>query len=208
MHQYKTVAQILLILSIFNPVLAAPVVRDIYDARDDVALSVVVRNVAVRSKEQHQSRSDGDTAGPSSPPPQDGSTTAHSSPLSPDGSPPSHVSSPPDGEGSLRESPTPQENTEATHAHDMLDAHPMPAPPPIEETRELLNTYIKKLAVATAAITISGGLLAYYGIHIHNHRTIDPGWYVYHLSCRRLNVLKSQTSRLMRSSLGISTPVP
>ncbi|KAN0113847.1 hypothetical protein V8E52_007319 [Russula decolorans] len=58
MHQYKTVAQILLILSIFNLVFAAPVVREIYDAHDDVVVPVVVRNVATMSKERRQSESD------------------------------------------------------------------------------------------------------------------------------------------------------
>ena len=106
MHQYKTVTQILLILSIFNLVLGAPVVREIYDARDDVA----VGNVAVISKGQHLSRSneataspsspptDGSTTSPSSPPPLDESTTSHSSPVLPEELPPLYTSSPSEGE--------------------------------------------------------------------------------------------------------------
>jgi hypothetical protein len=95
MHQYKTAAQILLILSIFNLVLAAPVVREIYDARDDQAVPTAVRNVAVVSKERHQFRSDEATASPSSTPP-DVSMTSHSSPPLPGGPPRLSASSPPD----------------------------------------------------------------------------------------------------------------
>ena len=118
MHQYKTVARILLILSIFDLVLAAPVVRDtIYDARDHAA-PTGMRNVAVMLEERHQSRSDGATASPSSP--RSGRRMVPYSPSSPDGSspppgwrmapisPPSpDGSSPSDREGSLHEwSPT------------------------------------------------------------------------------------------------------
>ena len=95
MHQHKTVAQILLFLSIFNLVLAAPVEREIYDAHDDVVVPVVVRNVAAMSKERRQSESDGSSSH-SSPPPPDGSIPSHSSPPPPDGSTPLHGSSPSD----------------------------------------------------------------------------------------------------------------
>ena len=87
MHQCKTVAQIL-ILSIFNLVFGAPVVREMYDTRDDLAVPTAVGHAAVMLKEQHQSRSNGATASPSSPPPL-------------------YASSPSDGEGSLNGSPTP-----------------------------------------------------------------------------------------------------
>jgi hypothetical protein len=97
MHQYKAVAQTLLIFSIFNLVLGAPVVREIYDARDGVVVPTTVGNMAVMSKEQHQSRSDGATSSPSSPPP-DEPTTSHSSPLLPEGLPPLYTSSPSEGE--------------------------------------------------------------------------------------------------------------
>ena len=135
MHQYKTVAQILLVLSIFNLALAAPVVREIYDARDnvDMAVPTAVVDVAVMSKEQYQSRSDGpppdgSTTSPSSPPPPpppppdaSGSTASHSSPQLPDGPPPLYTSSPPDREASLHELPThPDEPT-------TLPVSPLPA---------------------------------------------------------------------------------
>ena len=92
MHQYRTVSRILLIFSIFNVVHAAPVVRDIYDAREDVP----VPKVAVMSKERHQSRSDDATtlgSSPPPPPPPDESTTPSSSlPPLPDGLTTSHSS--------------------------------------------------------------------------------------------------------------------
>ncbi|KAI0271742.1 hypothetical protein BGY98DRAFT_1006290 [Russula aff. rugulosa BPL654] len=120
MHQYKTIAQMLLLLSIFNLVLGAPVVREIYEARDDRAVPVVARNVAVMSKQRSQVDSDMPTPSHSSPPPQDGSTTSNfPPPVSdestpshpplplPDGSKPLYASSPSDGEASLHGSPTP-----------------------------------------------------------------------------------------------------
>jgi hypothetical protein len=109
MHQYKTVAQILLILSIFNLVFAAPVVREKYDAHDDMVAPVVVRNVAAISKERRQSGSDEPTPSHSSPPPPDGSTPSHSSSPSPDGPTPLQGSSLSDGPAlaPLHESPLP-----------------------------------------------------------------------------------------------------
>ncbi|KAI0262384.1 hypothetical protein BGY98DRAFT_732915 [Russula aff. rugulosa BPL654] len=107
MHQYKTLAQMLLLLSIFNLVLGAPVVREIYEARDDGAVPVVARNVAVMSKERSQVDSDMPTPSHSSPPPQDGSTASYSPPPMSDGSTPLYASSPQDGDASLHGSPTP-----------------------------------------------------------------------------------------------------
>jgi hypothetical protein len=107
MHQYKIVAQILLIFSIFNLVLAAPVVRDIYDACDDVAVPTAVGNVAVMSKERHQSRSDEATASPSSPPSSDGEGSLHGLPTLPHVPASLYDSSSSDGEGSLHGLPTP-----------------------------------------------------------------------------------------------------
>ena len=106
MHQYKAVAQILLLLSIFNLVLGAPVVREIYEARDDGAVPVVARNVAVMSKERSQVDSDMLTPSHSSPPPQDESTTSYfPAPMS-DGSTPLYASSPSDGDASLHKPDT------------------------------------------------------------------------------------------------------
>ena len=51
MHQYKAVTQTLLMLSIFNLVFATPVVREVYDAHDDV-MPVVVRDAAAMSNER------------------------------------------------------------------------------------------------------------------------------------------------------------
>ena len=106
MHQYKAVAQILLLLSIFNLVLGAPVVREIYEARDDGAVPVVAQNVAVMSKERSQVDSDMLTPSHSSPPPQDESTTSYfPAPMS-DGSTPLYASSPSDGDASLHKPDT------------------------------------------------------------------------------------------------------
>ena len=133
MHQYKTLAQIPLILSIFNLVLGAPVVREIYYAHDDLAVPMAVGNVAVVSKEQHQSRSNGATASPSSPPPDrsttshfslpppDESTTSDSSPLLSSRPPPLYASSPSDGEVDLHESPTPPSGPSSLSASSSSD---------------------------------------------------------------------------------------
>jgi hypothetical protein len=45
MHQHKTLAQVILILSIVNFVLAAPVVREIHKARDDMIVRVLAEDV-------------------------------------------------------------------------------------------------------------------------------------------------------------------
>ena len=45
MHQLKTIAQVILILSIVNFVLAAPAVRDIHEARDDVMVRVLAEDM-------------------------------------------------------------------------------------------------------------------------------------------------------------------
>jgi hypothetical protein len=139
MHQYKTVTQILLILSIFNLVLGAPVVREIYDVSDDLAVPTAVGNAAVMSKEQHQSRSDEATASPSSPapdesttshspPPLDGPATVHSLPLPQDGSQPLYASSPSDGEEYLHESPTPPSEPASLPSDGEEDLHESPTP--------------------------------------------------------------------------------
>lgn len=104
MHQYKIVAQILLVLSIFNfnLVFAIPLEREMYDARDDVVVPVMVRNVAAMSKGRRQSVSDGPTPSDSSPPPPDESIPSHSLPPLPDGLIPLHKSpSPPGGPAAL-----------------------------------------------------------------------------------------------------------
>jgi hypothetical protein len=64
MHQYKTIAQILLILSISNHVLAAPVVREHWhDVHGDVAVPVVGNvALAVKSKERRLPALDGEPA--------------------------------------------------------------------------------------------------------------------------------------------------
>src|SRR5712691_4314205 len=83
MHQYKTVAQMLLILSIFNLVLAAPVVRETRDANaahDNVVVPVVMRNLAAMSKER-RGGSDGSAPSDSSPPLPHGSPSHSSPPL-------------------------------------------------------------------------------------------------------------------------------
>ena len=70
MHQYKTVAQILLILSIFNLVFAAPIIREIRYAHSNELAPVTVRNAAM-PKERSEPGSDG-TPSNSSPSPPDG----------------------------------------------------------------------------------------------------------------------------------------
>ena len=186
MHQYKTVAQILLILSIFNLVFGVPVVREIYDAHDDRAVPTAVGHVTVMLKQQHQSRSNGATASPSSPPP-DEPTTSDSSPLLPSRPPPLYAS-PLDGEASesLHGSPTPPGGPASlvvtSPPDETVPGTDRPVPvgtAPILQgdtaaTRthvnlpvagdpavivEMLETLAKKVAIGTSVLIISGGLI-------------------------------------------------
>ena len=133
MHQYKTVAQILLILSIFNLVLTAPVVREIHNTPGEVAVPVVVKDVTVVSKERRQS-TDGPSSSHSSPPPDestpsppppppDGSMLLHSSAQFSDGPTPSN-SPPPLPDGSIPSHSSPQFPDESTLPH---------SPPPLSD---------------------------------------------------------------------------
>jgi hypothetical protein len=208
MHQYKTVTQILLILSVFNLVFGAPVVREIYDARDCLAVPAAVGNVVVMSKEQHQSRSDEATASPSSPapdesttsnspPPPDGSATVHSLPLPQDGSQPLYASSPPPSE--------PTSSAVSSSSGTIVPATGRPAPPDPMEAERVRNLNMERavrrviginIAAGIALIAIGGGWVAY---SRHHHRAIDPDWYVSnpsHPSCRRLNVPNHKPSDL------------
>ena len=217
MHPHKTVSQMLLILFILNPVLAAPVVREMHDARGDVAVPMVVRSVAVMSKERRQS-TDGPTPSQSSPPAPDGLTPAHSSPqfsdathsppqfpdgsmLShsppppPDGPTPSHSLQPfPDG---LMPSPPPLVDgstpggTAALPVAPMTDQHDMLAVPPANRVlSQELGKLIDKAIIGTAVLAIAGGLITYYRLHKRHHRTTDCYWYV----SNPLPPLESQTS--------------
>jgi hypothetical protein len=191
MHQYKTVAQILLLLSIFNLVLGVPVVREIYDARDNGAVPVVARNVVVMSKERSQVDSDMPTPSHSSPPPQDGSTplyasspsdgdaSLHGSPTPPGGLVSLAVSSPPDeivpgtDRPPVRTTPMPHGYTAAMRTHVPLAEDPA--------TRaEMVETLSKKAAIGTSVLIIAGVIIleARRLSHNHHHRTIDPDWYV------------------------------
>jgi hypothetical protein len=44
-----------------------------------------------------------------------------------------------------------------------------------EQYVRILST---KFAGGVAVLTIAGGVLAYYRLHNHHRRTIDPDWYV------------------------------
>ena len=108
MHQYKTLARTLLLLSIFNLAFAVPVVREIHDARhahNNMAVSVVVRNVAAVSKERGEPVPDESLSSTSSTPPSDGPTISQSSTKLQGGSTVLHGSSASDGSAYLHEGP-------------------------------------------------------------------------------------------------------
>jgi hypothetical protein len=216
MHQYKTVAHILLILSIFNLVFAIPVVREIGDAHDDLMVSVVVRSVAATSKERREEDPDGmpshssplpDGSTPSPPPP-DGSTPSHSSPPLQNGSPSDgaallHESPPPPpgGPAALAVSPPPGETAplpvpasgrpvpsqHTAITHDTLALDPALA----EKERRLKNIKLMGVVLAAdVAVAAIGGGLLWHSIHQSQRRTIDPDRYVFnpsHFSCRRMS---------------------
>jgi hypothetical protein len=201
MHQYKTVAQMLLILSIFNLVLAAPVVREIRDAHGDGAVPVVGRNMA---DERRQSTLDGPTPSDSSPPSLDGSTPLHSSPLLPDESLPSH-SSPPlpggstapdasDGEAPLHGRPTPPGGPASLAVSSppggtaalpdvpatRMDLHGMLAAvfPSRNVLLQRFGTLLDKSVIGGIVFAIAGGSILYSKLSNPSRRTIDPDWYV------------------------------
>ena len=194
MHQYKTVAQILLILSIFNIVFAIPVEREIYDAHDGVVVPVVVRNVAAMSKERRHEL-DG-TPSVSSPPPPDVPPSDEPAPLHESLSPPPGepaalgVSSPPGGTASLptvpaTNQPVPVRSTSTSPytavTHNMLDPDP-------EAEMQRSGRLAKAIIVGGTIIIITGGFL-WNNRNSLRRRTIDPDWYVSNpsrLSCRRL----------------------
>jgi hypothetical protein len=204
MHQYKTLAQIILFFSIFNLVFTAPVVRETYDAHDDVAVPVVVRNVVAMSKERRQPNEP--TPSQPSPPPPDGSTPSldeptplHESPSPPAGPAALAVSSPPGGMASLpvipaSDQPVPA-HSPSTSQHFTAITHDMLAPERLSPAAEMkrFQTLAKVVAIGGTIIIITGGLL-WQARHSLRRRTIGPDsdWYVFnpsHLSCRRLNVL-------------------
>lgn len=194
MHQYKTVAQILFILSILDLVFATPVVRETYDANDDV-VPIVVRNVAAMSNGRRQPASlDESTSNSSPPPPLDGPTPLHG--LSPsDGpaslpSPPSGpaalaVSSPPDRTASLPIVPASGRPAVFATSQHLGVTHEMLEPGP-----KKFGTLGKVIAVGSLIVAVTGGLLWHHR-HSLRHLTIGPDRYVSdpsHRSCRRLNV--------------------
>ena len=207
MHQRKIVTHILLILSIFNPVFAVPVVREAYDAYEDVVAPVIARNVVAMSKER-RAESEGAMPSPSSPPPQDETTpSSHSSPppdgstAHPGGSAAVAVSSPPDGSASLPDVPasnlpatltsTSQPYTQVTHGP---VTHGMVAPdrPPPMTNMDKLKVAGVIGAVDVAILAVAGGLIWHYRNKLPgDRREIDPDRYVSdpsHPSCRSLNV--------------------
>ncbi len=203
MHQYKTIAQILLILSIFNIVLAAPVVREMRNAHGDVAVPVVGRNIADLLKERRQSTSDGPTSSDSSPPQLDGSTPLHSSPPLPGGSTAPDASTPSDEEAPLHGRPTPPGGpgslaissrpggTAALPVVPAMDRHSMLAAvfPSRAALWQRYAALIDKSVISGIIFAIAGGSILYSKIHNRRDRAINPEWYVSnpHLSCRRPN---------------------
>lgn len=185
MHRYTTVAQILLILSIFNHILAAPVVRDTHDVQDDVAVPLVVRNVAIISKEWRSSELDGPMPSTSSPP-----SPSHSPPLLPEGS--THLYAPPppqDGESSVYEGPAPAGGpaslavSEAPGGRQRCllyrrQAVAMAGITTPQDFSQRSGELIDKAIVGGFTLTLAGGLALYYRLHNRRHRAIDPDWYV------------------------------
>ena len=196
MHQYKTVTQILLILSIFNLVFAIPVVQEIYDAHDMVA-PIVVGNVTATSKERRDV-SDSSPSHSSLPlpggSPSDRPAPLHESPPPPPGGPAAlEVSSPAGGTASLpvvpsSDQPAPTLSQYTAVTHDMLQLDPPPASESMLKKYGTVGTYFA-LDAAIAAIIIGG--VIWHNHHKHHSRTIDPDRYVSspsHLSRRCINV--------------------
>jgi hypothetical protein len=51
----------------------------------------------------------------------------------------------------------------------------------MEARQRLEQTFMifwKKFVGGVAVLSIAGSVLAYYRLHNHHHRTIDPDWYV------------------------------
>ena len=208
MLRHKIAAQIFLITSIFNLVIAAPVVREIYETHDNEVVPVVVRDVEVMSNEWRSSESEGATPSDSSVPPPDRTTPSHSSPPSADKSTPLVTPSALDGSASFRDWLTPpvaggpassslvssppgeivQATDEPVPMHSTLtpqdntaatgDVLDTKPPSPEAQARMKKLKIIQKVTVAVAAIVFASGLLWQYRHNLH-HRTIDPDRYVH-----------------------------
>jgi hypothetical protein len=203
MHQYKTVAQILLILSIFNLVFAIPVVREIDHVHGDVvvpvAVPVAVRNVAATlaatSKERREDP-DG-TPSHSSPPPPDGSASSLPPPLDgsapslpppapgwslSDGAAPLHESppSPPGGPAASAVSPPPDRTASLpavpASGRPVPSQHTAQAPDPAQaETEHQLENLklLGRLANFNAAVLIIAGGVLWHYRHKKNQTSDD-----------------------------------
>jgi hypothetical protein len=194
MHQYKTVAHILLILSIFNLVFAVPipVARQIDDEHDDAIVPVVVRNVAATSNSKERREDPNGTPLHSSPPPPDGSAPSLLPPP-PDGSTPPHSSpplpngSPSDGPTPLRESPPPPPGGSAALAVSPAPGNTasLPAVPASDQPKGSWKKYLpghggRMVIIDTAMLAVVGTLLweIYHGNNTQSRRTIGPDRYV------------------------------
>ena len=202
MHQCRTIAHIVLILSIFYLVFAVPVIRETFDAYGDgdVVVPAVMRNAAAMSKDRRQPESDGSTPSPSSSRPPDESMTLPSpdESMALDGLTSLHespgglnvvaVSPPPDETASLPDIPALDQPVPSTSMaqhyiavrHDTLNpSHP--------------RTNMEKLRVLGAIIAVKGTVLVTgWLLRRYRSRTVGPDWYVSnpsHPSCGHLNVL-------------------
>ena len=196
-------------LSILYLVFAVPVVRETFDAYDDVVVPVVMRNPAALSTDRRQPESDGSTPSPSSSRPPDKSlhssppppphpplsldeSTASGGPTSlherPGGSTAVAVSPPPDRIASLSDIPASDQPVPSTLTtqhyiavrHDTLNpSHP--------------RTKMEKLRVFGAIVALKGTVLVTgWLLRRYRRRTSGPDcqWYVSNPSpsCRRLHV--------------------
>ena len=205
----------LVILSIFNLVLAAPVVREKRDAHDKVAVPVVVRNLAAMSKER-RGGSDGSAPSDSSPPLPHGSPS-HSSPPLPGESTPLDASPLPSDEEALFHGPPSDEEAplrgQTPPGGPAVSSRPsagrpgtaglhLEGPFPLNMIpTATVETLMTKVGKGLVVLSLAGG--ATWLIREKNNlgRAIDPEWYVSnpHLSCRRPNH-KSLTYKIFLSS--------
>ena len=139
---------------------------------------------------------DESTTLPSFPPQPDGLTTSHSLPPFQDGPPRLSTSSHPDSEWSLQEIPThpdepPVSSLPSVPTMDNIGTNPTlrelvrdmvqqrQHSEALEQSANNGNSVAKKTVAGFLVLAVAGSWLTYYFRHRkHQHRTIDPDWYV------------------------------
>ena len=155
MHQYKTIAQTLLVLSVLNAVFAAPVLQEVRDTGNDVG--VVAEDVTTVSERRRGIPPDGTPPSQYSSPSSDGSPPHDSLPL--EGSAPLQGSAPSTWSTSSShlstadgQVPVQYSTTKASTSTHPLSAAEVPAPVPYSNTEASTSAHPLSAAEVPAPV--------------------------------------------------------